>query len=92
MSEELAELRTEIDAVDQQLLRLFSERVALVLKVGDIKRERSIAVYDPARERAVLERLGSYAKPPVAPETVKRVFERVIDECRRLEQHHVQRS
>ncbi len=92
MSTELAALRTEIDAVDQQLLRLFSERVALVLKVGDIKRERSIAVYDPSRERAVLERLASHATPPVEPDTIKRVFERVIDECRRLEQHHVQRT
>jgi chorismate mutase len=88
---ELEELRRAIDEVDQQILALVAERVRLVLRVGDVKRERNMAVYDPERERRILDRLASQAAAPLDQTTVRRVFERLIDEARRLEQHHVQR-
>jgi chorismate mutase len=86
---ELAELRVAIDAVDHELLELLRRRIALVLRVGDFKRERSLPVYDPERERLLLERLSAEARPPLDDVTVRRVFERIIDEARRLEQRHV---
>jgi chorismate mutase len=86
---DLEELRRGIDAVDQQILKLLHERVRLVMAVGEYKRERGIPVYDPARERALLDRLCSAAQPPLDPETIRRIFERLVDESRRIEQHHV---
>lgn len=86
---ELEELRRAIDAVDQRILDLVAERVRLVLRVGDVKRERKMEVYDPDRERRILDRLAALAPPPLDGTTVRRVFERLIDEARRLEQHHV---
>lgn len=86
---ELEQLRVQIDEVDQKILALVAERVRLVLAVGDVKRERNMAVYDPDRERRILDRLASLAPPPLDGTTVRRVFERLIDEARRLEQHHI---
>ena len=86
---DLEELRRGIDAVDQQILQLLHERVRLVMQVGEYKRERGIPVYDPARERALLERLSKAAEPPLDGDTIRRVFERLVDESRRIEQHHV---
>lgn len=86
---ELEELRRAIDAVDQRILDLVAERVRLVLKVGDVKRELKMQVYDPDRERRILDRLAALAPPPLDGTTVRRVFERLIDEARRLEQHHI---
>lgn len=86
---ELLELRKDIDDVDRQILDLLRRRVEIVMAVGNIKRERKIEVYDPERERALLERLGELAVSPLAPSTARRVFERIVDECRRLEQRHV---
>jgi len=86
---EIEALRVAIDEVDQKILELMTERVRLVLAVGDVKRARQMVVYDPERERRVLDRLASLAAPPLDPMTVRRVFERLIDEMRRLEQHHV---
>jgi chorismate mutase len=86
---ELDSLRVSIDEVDRKILALMAERVRLVLAVGDVKRERQMPVYDPERERRVLDRLASLAEPPLDGPTVRRVFERLIDEMRRLEQHHV---
>ena len=86
---ELDSLRVSIDEVDRKILELMAERVRLVLAVGDVKRARQMPVYDPERERRVLDRLASLAEPPLDGPTVRRVFERLIDEMRRLEQHHV---
>jgi chorismate mutase len=86
---EIEALRVAIDEVDRKILELMTERVRLVLAVGDVKRARQMAVYDPERERRVLERLAAQAEPPLDGTTVRRVFERLIDEMRRLEQHHV---
>lgn len=86
---DLDALRRDIDSIDQQLLRLLHERVRLVMSVGEYKRERGIPVYDPARERALLDRLSKAAEPPLDGDTIRRIFERLVDECRRIEQHHV---
>ena len=86
---ELEELRRAIDTVDAKILKLIAERVRLVLRVGDIKRANDMVVYDPDRERRILERLAERAEKPLDGSTVRRIFERLIDESRRVEQHHV---
>ncbi len=86
---ELAALRDAIDSLDREILELVAQRVEVVLKVGDYKRARGIRVYDPARERDVLDKLCSACRSPLTRETVRRIFERLIDESRRLEQVHV---
>ncbi len=83
---ELATLRSAIDDLDAQLLEVLARRVQVVLAVGEYKRARRLAVYDPERERQMMQRLGQLAQPPLDASTVRRVFERIIDESRRLEQ------
>ena len=86
---DLDELRRGIDAVDQQILKLLHDRVRLVMAVGEYKRERGIPVYDPDRERDLFERLGNAAEPPLDAETARSIFQRIVDECRRIEHNHV---
>ena len=81
-------LRRSIDEVDSRLLELIHERVRLVLEVGVYKSKHGLAIYDPERERRLLERLTALAQPPLEPDTVRRIFERLIDESRRLEQRN----
>ena len=85
---ELEALRRSIDEIDSRLLSLIEERVRLVLAVGDFKRENNLPIYDPERERKLIERLTGEARPPLEEGTVRRIFERLIDESRRLEQRH----
>lgn len=87
---DIDELRQAIDDIDRRILELVAERVRVVLAVGDYKRKNGVPVYDPERERSVLARLASLAPEPLDGDTVRRIFERLIDESRRLEQHHVQ--
>lgn len=85
---DLDELRRGIDSVDQQILKLLHERIRLVMLVGEYKRERGIPVYDPERERQLLDRLSHAAESPLDGATIRRIFERLVDEYRRIEQHH----
>ncbi|MEN9579567.1 MAG: hypothetical protein RJA70_2576 [Pseudomonadota bacterium] len=85
----LEPLRAAIDSIDQQILRLLTQRIELVLQVGEAKRQHAAPVYDPERERSVLARLAAAAEPPLQPDRARRIFERIIDECRSQEQQHV---
>jgi chorismate mutase len=82
-------LRQQIDAIDSEILRLLIERVKLVLEVGELKRVQGLQVHDPERERQMLDQLSARATTPLDPPTLRRIFACVIDESRRLEQHHV---
>jgi len=86
---ELEALRQAIDEIDARILELVAARVRVVLSVGDYKRKRGLSVYDPERERGLLDRLCNAAPAPLDRETVRRIFERLVDESRRIEQHHV---
>lgn len=89
---EFLAMRKEIDAIDEQLLELVAARIRIVLKVGDYKRARGMHVYDPERERQLLDRLARAAKSPLDGDTARRIFERLVDESRRLEQRHMTRK
>ncbi len=86
---DLSRHRAAIDSIDHQILELLQQRLEHVLAVGEIKRAHGVKVYDPDREREVLERLVAARQAPLRPETVRRIFERIIDESRSHEQHHI---
>lgn len=51
------ELRSEIDEIDDGLVSLFLQRLAVVKEVGEAKKTLSLSVVDKDRENAVIERL-----------------------------------
>jgi chorismate mutase len=77
--------RKEINRLDSELLRIFNERAALALKIGEIKKEMNIPVYDPTREKLIFDAMAKDNPGPLENEAITRLFERVIDESRRLE-------
>lgn len=84
-------LRGQIDAIDHQLLALIHQRLDVVLRVGDKKREKGFAVYDPAREAKMLDGLAQEAQAPLDAEAVRQVFSTLIAHCRRIESQHMER-
>lgn len=82
---ELADWRRRIDAIDDQLMRLINSRSACAVEIGRIKRAAGLPVYAPEREAWILDRVMRENPGPLDPLAIKRVFERLIDESRRLE-------
>ncbi|KAF0220053.1 MAG: chorismate [Geobacteraceae bacterium] len=81
----IEELRREIDRLDNELLRIFNERAALALRIGEVKKGLSLPVYDPTREKRIFQRMREENPGPLDDQAIVRLFERVIDESRRLE-------
>ena len=79
------ELRRRIDVIDDQLMKLLNSRSACAVEIGRLKRHLGIPVYQPDRETWILERAEANNPGPLDSGAVRRVFERVIDESRRLE-------
>ena len=82
------ELRSRIDVIDEQLVRLLNVRVACAVEVGRLKHEAGVPIYQPDREAQVLASVRKSATDlagPLTAEAVVRIFERVIDEARRAE-------
>lgn len=82
---DISDWRIKIDAVDDKLLELFNKRAGYALEIGKIKRERSEPVYNPAREDQIYEHVQQVNPGPLPDQAIRRLFERIIDETRRLE-------
>ena len=82
---DIAYWRKRIDEIDTQLAELLSERSSCVIEIGKIKRKRDLPVYDPEREREILSRVTRDNRGPLDNEALKRLFEKILDESRRVE-------
>jgi chorismate mutase-like protein len=86
----LDDLRHDIDRVDEVLVRLLNERARCVCAVGELKKAQGIEVYQPDREKEVLKHVREIAgEGPLGADAIARLFERIIDEARRLERRVV---
>jgi len=86
----LDELREDIDRVDEVLVRLLNERARVAVEIGRVKKEKGVEVYQPEREKQVLAHVrGVASEGPLGPDAIARLFERIIDEARRLERRAV---
>lgn len=82
----LDELRTKIDALDGDVLRLLNERAKLALSIAEIKRSGEAPFYVPEREKMVLDRLRSRNDGPLTDDAIKAIYREVMSSIRALEQ------
>ena len=84
----LDDLRRRIDALDERIVELLNERASCALRIGEIKQHLGLEIYQPDREAQVLSHVrdhGTAMGGPLGNEALTRLFERIIDEARRLE-------
>jgi chorismate mutase len=85
--EELAACRGAIEAVDQRLVALLAERVALGRRTAGLKRAAGLPILDPRREAAVIRRAMEAARRHGLPEEpVREIFWQVIGLSRRAQE------
>jgi len=84
----MEKLRELIDELDERLVKLLNERARCAVEIGKIKQQIGMAIYQPEREAEVLRHVQACTAAcggPLSAEAVVRLFERIIDEGRRLE-------
>jgi chorismate mutase/prephenate dehydratase len=84
MSGDIDKLRTEIDALDGELVGLLQRRARLAQRIGALKGGAS--AYRPEREAQILRGVAARGGEPLPAAALTRVFREVISACRGLEQ------
>ena len=82
---ELDDLRTKIDEVDERIVRLLDDRARLARRIGEIKLQRGLDAYAPARERKVLDRVGALSRGDFPKGGLEAVFREIISSSISLE-------
>lgn len=77
--------RDAIDAIDAELVSLLNARAARAAEIGRAKHILGQAIYQPDREDVVFKRVLDANCGPLDDEAIRRLFERILDEARRLE-------
>ena len=82
---DLIRLRDAIDRVDEVIVRLLNQRARYAIEIGELKGVLGLPIYAPEREKEVLQHVERTSDGPLDGATVRRLFERIIDESRRVE-------
>ena len=82
---DIAEWRHKIDELDEQLVRLISQRASCALEIGRLKRNSSMPVYEPDRERIIFENIAKKNQGPLSQVQLRQIFERLVDVMRQIQ-------
>ena len=81
----LADWRRRIDEIDCKLVKLLNERSKCALEIGKLKQQAKLPLYQPDREKEVLQNAEQNNTGPLTDAAIRRLFERIIDEARSAE-------
>ncbi|MFH1007702.1 MAG: chorismate mutase [Candidatus Latescibacterota bacterium] len=87
---EICGWRAKIDELDEILVDLLNRRAEYALEIGRIKKCQGANMHVPEREEWILAQVQQLSKGPLDGEAIRRLFERIIDESRRLERECVE--
>ena len=87
---DLKSLRSEIDEIDSELIRLFTKRMEICKKVALYKKENGIPVLDSSRETELLARVSALAGEDMESSTAL-LFERILELSRKEQESIINR-
>jgi len=82
---EIADWRKKIDAMDEQIVELISKRAEAAKAIGELKKQTELPVYEPQREKDVLEHVKKVNPGPLDDAELIHVYERIMDVMRTLQ-------
>jgi len=86
---DIEDWRKKIDEVDRRLVELISERARAVVEIGKLKRDTSLPIYEPDRERIVFENVQKANRGPLPGRDLVRIYERIIDVMRNVQKEEI---
>lgn len=82
---DLSGWRREIDAVDEQIVRLMNRRARAAMEIGKLKHQSGQAVYVPDREKKVFDHLHEVNEGPLPNRVLEAIWRELIGGCINLE-------
>lgn len=84
MTNELNKLRKEIESIDRKITLLFVDRMDVVTKISEIKKEMNLEISDPEREKYLIDTNSSY----IADEVIRNYFKRLYNEILKISKEY----
>ncbi|WP_347108113.1 bifunctional 3-deoxy-7-phosphoheptulonate synthase/chorismate mutase [Staphylococcus ureilyticus] len=78
MTDKLQEYRDEIVGINEQILDLLSKRGKIAQKIGEEKRKQGTMVYDPQREKEMINQLLDKNEGPFNDNVIKQLFKEIF--------------
>jgi chorismate mutase len=86
---DIEDWRNKIDELDRKLVALLSERACAAVEIGRLKRNTSLPVYEPDRERTVFANVQAANRGPLPGRDLVRIYERIIDVMRNIQKEEI---
>ncbi len=86
---ELEECRREIDLLDRDLAKILERRMQVVAAVAAYKKEHHMEIYDPRRERQVLDTISNLTEQKNLAPYLRRIYQCIMDESKKYEREHM---
>ncbi|WP_080875003.1 bifunctional 3-deoxy-7-phosphoheptulonate synthase/chorismate mutase [Oceanobacillus timonensis] len=78
MSNEMEQLREQMDKVNLEILELINKRASINQEIGDLKTKQSIKRFDPVREREMLDKIKNNNSGPFQDSTLEHIFKEIF--------------
>lgn len=89
---DLQKCREEIDSIDQKMVTLFQQRMAVSKQVADYKRSTGKKIFDKAREDVILEKIGGMAENEFQKHCLQELFSQIMSMSRKLQYSMVENA
>ena len=86
---DIEDWRKKIDELDRKLVALLSERARAAVEIGKLKRDTSMPIYEPDRERIVFENVQKANPGPLPGRDLVRIYERIMDVMRNIQKEEI---
>jgi len=86
---DIEDWRKKIDELDRKLVELLSERARAAVEIGRLKRNTSLPIYEPERERIVFSNVQEANPGPLNGRDLVRIYERIMDVMRNVQKEEI---
>ncbi|HEY3769161.1 MAG TPA: chorismate mutase [Candidatus Angelobacter sp.] len=86
---DIADWRKKIDEIDSKLVDLLNERAQAACEIGKLKRNTSMPIYEPQREKTIFENVCRVNRGPLPDGELRQVYERIIDVMRNIQKNEI---
>lgn len=75
---EIEKHRVQIDAIDQEIVKLLNKRAGHALVIRGLKPEARMGLYDPKREEEIFAQLGEFNEGPLYNENLREIYSTIL--------------
>jgi len=86
---DIADWRVKIDELDRQLVALINQRARCAEEIGKLKRNSSMPIYEPDRERIIFDNIARMNQGPLTQVQLRQIYERLVDVMRQIQRDEI---